>query len=304
MKKPKLPPLNALRAFEATARHLSVKIAAEELCVSPGAVSQMLKGLELKLGVTLFKRTNRRVFLTDAGQNFLPPVHSAFRQISDATARVATVSETGTLTVSMTASFASSWLVPRLKQFRLEYPEIDLQIHTGKALVDFNRDGVDAAIRHGLGRYQGLRSDRLFAIEVIPVAAPSLVRALGRPCDPAELATWPQIHDAERKDWHLWLRAQGAQMIGPPRGPAFDDSGLILRAALDGQGVALLPAAIVMQEISEGRLVRLADVVWPDAYAYYLLSPEESHGLPKVAAFRDWILKTAQPSDASVDQVA
>ena len=156
-----LPPLNALRAFEATARHLSVKNAADELCVTPGAVSQMLKALELHLGVALFRRVNRGIFLTDAGQSYLPPVRNAFRQIAEASGRIAVSAETGILTVSVTPFFAAAWLVPRLKAFQDANPEIDLRVLTDKGLVDFSRDGVDVAVRHGLGRYPGLRSERL-----------------------------------------------------------------------------------------------------------------------------------------------
>lgn len=152
-----LPPLNALRAFEAAARHLSVKNAADELCVTPGAVSQMLKTLEMHLGVALFKRVNRGIFLTDVGQDYLPAVRNAFRQIAEATRRVAVPTDTSVLTVSTTPSFAAAWLVPRLKEFQGAHPEIDLQVLTGKGLVDFSRDSVDVAVRHGLGRYPGPR---------------------------------------------------------------------------------------------------------------------------------------------------
>ena len=136
----KLPPLNALRAFEATARHLSVKNAADELCVTPGAVSQLLKALELHLGVKLFHRVNRGIFLTDAGQGYLPPVRNAFRQIADASGRIAVSADTSLLTVSVTPFFAAAWLVPRLKEFQDAHPDIDLQVVTSNALVDFSRD--------------------------------------------------------------------------------------------------------------------------------------------------------------------
>jgi LysR family transcriptional regulator, glycine cleavage system transcriptional activator len=290
---PKLPPLNALRAFEATARHLSVKHAADELCVTPGAVSQMLKALELHLGVKLFRRVNRGIFLTDAGQGYLPPVRNAFRQIADASRRVAVSADTGVLTVSVTPFFAAAWLVPRLKDFQDAHPDIDLQVVTSNALVDFARDGVDVAVRHGLGRYPGLYSERVVAVEIVPVAAPTLVARLGKPTSAAEMTRWPHVHDADRKGWHLWFQAQGIDEIGPPRGPAFDDSGLLLKAVLAGQGAGLLPAAMVALELAEGRLVKLADVVLLDEFAYYLVYPQSSRERPKVAAFRAWIINAA-----------
>jgi LysR family glycine cleavage system transcriptional activator len=289
----RLPPLNALRAFEATARHLSVKNAADELCVTPGAVSQMLKALELHLGVKLFQRVNRGIFLTDAGQDYLPPIRNAFRQIVEATRRIAASADTRILTVSVTPSFAAAWLVPRLKDFQDAYPDIDLQVISSKALVDFSRDGVDVAVRHGLGQYPGLRSERIFAVELVPVAAPALAARLGAPAAAAELTRWPHVHDGERKDWHLWFQAQGIDEIGPPRGPAFDDASLLLKAVVAGQGAGLLPAAMAARDLAEGRLVKLADVVWPEAYAYYLVYPEVSREPPKVTAFRTWILSAA-----------
>jgi LysR family glycine cleavage system transcriptional activator len=290
----KLPPLNALRAFEATARHLSVKNAAEELCVTPGAVSQMLKALELHLGVKLFQRVNRGIFLTDAGQGYLPPVRNAFRQIAEATRRITVSADSGILTVSVTPFFAAAWLVPRLKEFQDTHPDIDLQVVTSNALVDFSRDGVDVAVRHGLGRYPGLRSERVVAVEIVPVAAPALVAKFGMPASPAELTRWSHVHDAERKGWHLWFQSQGIDEIGAPRGPAFDDSGLLLKAVLTGQGAGLLPAALVAPDLAEGRLVKLADVVLLEAFAYYLVYPDASHDQPKVAAFRRWILDAAK----------
>ncbi|EKF20632.1 transcriptional regulator GcvA [Nitratireductor pacificus] len=285
-----LPPLNALRAFEATARHLSVKNAAAELCVTPGAVSQMLKTLELHLGTKLFHRVNRGILLTEAGQSYLPPVRNAFRQVAEATQRIATATDT-TLTVSVTPFFAATWLVPRLKRFQDAHPDIDLRVLTNSALANFSRDGVDVAVRHGLGRYPGLHSHRVLVVEIVPVAAPSLVGERGRPTSATDLIHWPHIHDAERKGWHLWFQAQGVENIPAPRGPSFDDSSLLLKAVLSGQGAGLLPAAMIETELKEGRLMRLADTALLDEFAYYLVYPAASHIQPKIAAFRSWILE-------------
>jgi LysR family glycine cleavage system transcriptional activator len=294
-----LPPLNALRAFEATARHLSVKNAADELCVTSGAVSQLVKTLEQHLGVQLFRRVNRGVFLTDAGQAYLPPVRNAFRQISDATQKVAVPAETGLLTVSATPFFASAWLVPRLKSFQDAHPDIDLQVLTSNALADFSRDGVDVAIRHGMGQYPGLASQRVLTVEMVPVAAPALVVEHGKPKKPADLLRWPRVNDADRKGWRLWFEAQGIEDAGPARGPSFDDAGLLLQAVLAGQGAALLPAAMMAPEIAQGRLVQLSKVTWLEDFAYYLVCPEGSRDRPKVAAFRDWLLGAVRQKSAS-----
>jgi LysR family glycine cleavage system transcriptional activator len=296
----RLPPLNALRAFEATARHLSVKNAADELCVTPGAVSQMLKTLERHLGITLFRRVNRGIFLTDAGQLYLPPIRNAFRHIAEATTRVAGSAGTCGLTVSVTSFFATAWLVPRLNSFQDAYPDMDLRVVTGNALADFTRDGVDVAIRHGLGRYQGLHSERLLAVEIVPVAAPDLVAKLGVPDGPEALTRWPLVHDAERKGWHLWFEAQSVFANSFSRGPSFDDPGLLVKAVLAGQGAGLLPAAMVASDVAAGRLVRLADVALLGDFAYYLVYPEASHERANVAAFRSWILGAASDArDAS-----
>lgn len=286
----KLPPLNALRAFEAAARHLSVKAAAEELCVTPGAVSQMLKVLEQHLGVRLFVRVNRGIFLTDAGRDYLPPVRNAFRQITEASKRVANSADNGVLTVSATSFFASAWLVPRMASFRDVHPEIDLQIVTSNALVDFSRSGIDVAFRHGHGRYPGLRSDHVLSVEMVPVAARALVERLGLPTSPADLASWPKVQDADRKGWSLWLQAQNLAETVLPLGPSFDDTGLLLQGVIAGLGAGLLPAAMVAPDIEAGRLLQLAEETHIEAFAYYLVYPEANAAQPKIAAFREWVL--------------
>ncbi len=286
----KLPPLNALKAFEAAARHLSVKAAAEELFVTPGAVSQMLKTLEAHLGVKLFERVNRGIYLTPAGRDYLPAIRNAFRQIAEASRRVAASKEGGLLTVSVTPFFASAWLVPRMKSFQDMHPDIDLQIVTSSALVDFSRSGVDVAVRHGLGRYAGLRSDRVVTVEMAVVAAPSLVARFGLPAGAEDLMRWPHVHDAERKGWSLWFEANGIEEIRAPRGPSFDDSSLLLKAVLTGQGAGLLPAAMITGEIEGGQLVQLLEATHMEDFAYYLVCPEITRNDPKIAAFREWIL--------------
>ncbi|WP_343228888.1 LysR substrate-binding domain-containing protein [Rhizobium redzepovicii] len=172
-------------------------------------------------------------------------------------------------------------------------PGSDLQILTNGALVDFSRDGVDLAVRHGVGRYPGLRSYRVVSVEMVPVAAPSLVEHLGMPELSDELTRWPQVHDADRKGWSLWFQAQGIDEIEVPRGPSFNDSSLLLSAVIAGQGAGLLPAAMVALDVNEGRLVKLAKPTHMETFAYYLVYPEEKHSNLKVSALRDWILGAA-----------
>lgn len=284
----RLPPLNALRAFEATARHLSVKSAASELNVTPGAVSQMIKVLERHLGLKLFRRAGRGVFLTDAGHAYWLAIRNALRQIADASVGLSAAVETGELVVSVPPFFASAWLVPRLKNFQETHPSIDLKIVASKELADFARERIDIAIRHGLGKYPGLVTERLFAVELIPVASPSLLAEWGAP-DVAALVAWPLLHDAERKDWALWFQAQGESGTDVLRGPSFNDSSLLLEAALAGQGAALLPAMMVARYLDERRVVRLAEAPWPRDFAYYVVYPERAPLSPKRAEFRDWL---------------
>ncbi|MDH6234515.1 LysR family glycine cleavage system transcriptional activator [Mesorhizobium soli] len=250
----------------------------------------MIRVLEENLGVKLFERVTRGIFLTDAGRDYLPSIRNAFRQIADASERIAGQVESGLLTVSATPFFASAWLVPRLSSFREALPDIDLQIVTSNALVDFSRSEVDVAIRHGMGRYPGLRSDRVVTVEMIAVATPNLIERLGFPDRPSDLARWPQVHDSERKGWSLWFETHNASEWTEVRGPSFDDSGLLLKAVLAGQGAGLLPAALVQDDLRDGRLVQLFPSANMEEFAYYLVCPNNKQSQPKIAAFRDWIL--------------
>ncbi|NLR99870.1 transcriptional regulator GcvA [Rhizobium sp. P38BS-XIX] len=286
----RLPPLNALKAFEAAARHLSIKRAAEELCVTPGAVSQLIKVLEEYLNVKLFERVTRGIYLTDAGRDYLPSIRNAFRQIGEASERIVAQADSRLLTISATPFFASAWLIPRLASFRSAQPDIDLQIVTSTALVDFSRSDVDIAIRHGMGRYPGLQSDHVVTGEIIAIAAPALVANLGQPEKPSDLTRWPLVHDSERKAWDLWFETHGVLERTTVRGPSFDDSGLLLRAVLAGQGAGLLPAALVEEELRDGRLSQLFPPKRMEDFAYYLVCPDNRRNQPKIVAFRDWIL--------------
>jgi LysR family transcriptional regulator, glycine cleavage system transcriptional activator len=290
----RLPPLNALKAFDAAARHLSVKMAAEELCVTPGAVSQMLKSLESHLGVKLFERVTRGIYLTDSGRDYLPPIRNALRQIAEASRRIAApASATGVLTVSVTPFFAAAWLVPKMKSFQDAHPDIDLQVIASGTLADFAREGIDVSVRHGLGRYAGLRSDRVAAVEMVAVAAPSLLAGRGLPAAPADLVDWPKVHDAERKAWAAWYAANSVKDDKPPRGPSFNDTGLLLKAIQAGHGAGLLPAGMIASQLADGTLVQLLEARQIEAFAYYLVCPEGTQDQPKIAAFREWMLQSA-----------
>jgi LysR family glycine cleavage system transcriptional activator len=289
---PSLPPLNGLRAFEAAARHLSMKDAATELSVTPGAVSQLVRGLEQRLRTQLFLRRNRSLVLTEAGLGYFASIRHAFRQISEATRRLQAIPNAGVLTVSAPPAFAASWLVPRLGGFRTLHADIELNVTTTRRLTNF-ADGVDVAIRHGLGRYPGLRCDRIVSITMVPVCSPGLLASLAkRPHQPADLRDLPLLHDAERQDWALWFQAQG---VGEPghavsRGISFDDQMLQLRGAASGQGIALVTEALARSELDRGSLVRVLDVAWPQEFSYWLVGPRATAEQPKIVAFREWLI--------------
>lgn len=292
---PTLPPLNALRAFEATARHLSMKRAGEELGVTPGAVSQLVRLLEERVAVRLFERSHRRLRLTEAGQAYAAPLRHAFRQIAEAT-RALPQAGGGKLTVSAPPAFAISWLVPRLGRFRAAHQEIALRISTSRGLSNFTEDGVDMAIRHGLGRYKGLLCDRIAAISTIPVCSPGFLAGLpAPPRHPADLARLRLLHDADREEWPLWFRAHGVADAGPAAldGISFDDQTLLIRAAASGHGVALVTDTLARAELDAGSLVQVLDGGWPQEFAYWLVTPRATAERPPVAAFRAWILGEA-----------
>jgi LysR family glycine cleavage system transcriptional activator len=295
-----LPPLNALRAFEATARHLSMKEAAVELSVTPGAISQLVRGLEQRLGTPLFRRNNRALVLTEAGQSYFTPIRHAFRQIAEATRRLQAAPNAGVLTVSAPPAFAESWLVPRLGTFRAQHAAIELNIATTRRLANFIADGVDVAIRHGLGSYPGLRCDRIATIAMIPVCSRRFIAALPhRPRTPADLLHLSLLHDAERQDWALWFQAQGVTDVGhtASTGISFDDQMLLIRAAASDQGIALVTETLARRELDLGNLLRVLDVAWPQEFAYWLVCPRPTAEQPKIVAFRDWLIsERARPA--------
>ena len=291
---PGLPPLHALRAFEAAARHLSMKEAAAELSVTPGAVSQLVRGLEQRLGTQLFRRGNRSLVLTEAGQNYFAPIRHAFRQIGEATRRLRALPNAGVLTVSAPPAFAASWLVPRLGRFRARHADIELNIATTRGLANFAADGVDVAIRHGLGRYPGpaLRPHRQHRHDTgVQSATAGLARRSGAAM-PADLLGLPLLHDAERQDWALWFQAQGVADLGhaASSGISFDDQTLLIRAAASDQGIALVTETLARPELEQGSLVRVLDVAWPQEFSYWLVCPRATADQPKIVAFRDWLL--------------
>ncbi|WP_113553033.1 transcriptional regulator GcvA [Rhizobiales bacterium] len=288
-----LPSLASLRAFEATARHLSVTKAAQELNVTPGAVSLQVRELEQALAVTLFERRPRQLALTEDGSTYFTTLRRAFRMMREATEELTARKRAPVLTVSCTPTFAAQWLVPRIGAFELQVPGIDVRISTTNRLTDFNSDGVDIAIRHGLGRYDGLVSERLIDDDPVPVLHPAL-RARNPLDMPGELAAHVLLHDVHRQDWRLWLDAAGADGVDAGRGPVFVNSNGAIEAAKAGDGVALVRLSLVTRELAEGVL----EAPFPEGVmtglAYHLVYPPAALDRPPVTAFRAWIIEQAR----------
>lgn len=293
-----LPPLNALRAFEAAARHLSFTRAAAELNVTPAAIGHQIKALEDRLGVSLFHRLTRALRLTEAGQAALPALSQGFDRLASGVEQMRAHSESGVLTISVSPSFGALWLVPRLERFRRQHPDIEIRIDGTDRLVDVAHGDADVALRYGPGGYVGVRVDYLFGQRNMPVCSPALLDG-GRPLrDPHDLRYHTLLHVEWSKaeaTWRMWLLAAGLEDIDPNRGPRFTMETMAVQAALDGQGVALLGNVLVADELSAGRLVQpfAPSLSKPLSFSYYLVSPNEAS--PKVSVFRKWLL---QESDA------
>lgn len=295
-----LPPLSALRAFEAAARLESFSKAAEELNVTPAAISHQIHALEEDLGVQLFRRLNRQVELTPSARVLLPGLTEAFAGIRGAVRRLRAHNDTGTLTVTASPSFAAKWLVLRLHRFQENWPEIDVRISASDEVVDLHRGDFDIAIRYGAGRYPGLDVELLLRNEVFPACSPRLLQD-GPPLRaPEDLANHALIHDqaADRDPlaptWAMWLKAAGAAGVVPASGLTFSGTHLALDAAIAGHGVVLAYSSIAAGDIAAGRLVRLFSLALPDLFAYYIVTAPGALERPKIRAFRDWLRHEAE----------
>jgi len=296
-----LPSLNGLRAFEAVARKGSIREAASELFVTPGAVSQQVKVLEEALGASLFRRHKRGLILTEQGAALYPVLTEAFQSMALAINRLRENEREGPLTVSVLSSFASKWLVPRLGRFRGIHPEIDVRISATNLLTDFGRDDVDMSIRLGQGEYPGLRSDFLLAEPLYPVCSPRLLERDPPLRHPEDLRHFTLLHDENPMEWQMWLKAHGVEGIDATRGPVFNDASMVLQLAIDGQGVAMTRGELAEDDLEQGRLVKPFDLTIPYRFAYWVVCPEASADRPKIVAFREWILAEAHRGRHTVE---
>ncbi len=290
----RLPPLNALRAFEAGARHLSFTRAADELHVTQAAVSHQVKALEEYLGVALFRRMTRRLALTEAGRVLLPVVSDAFERIADTAERLRDDAEERGLTVSLTPSFGARWLGQRLGRFWAQHPDIDLKLHHSRRLADFRREEVDMAVRWGCGEWPGLAAEFLMRAGFTPVCSPVLLEGPHPLRRPADLVHHTLLHEEDYEDWAQWLMVAKVEGVDARRGPVIDDPSMLDRATLEGQGVALGRTALIGEHLAAGRLVRPFSLDLETDYAYYLVYPPQALVRPRVKAFRDFVLAEAE----------
>ena len=307
-----LPPLNALRAFEAVARHLSFTKAAAELNVTRAAISHQIKYLEDFLGFVLVERKNRSILLSKGAEAALPKLRMAFDSLAEAVHLMRGEKQTESLTVVTTTSFASKWLVPRLHRFSRRHPDIDMQIKGDASLVDtdihpeqgmemfFRSHAVDIMIRFGLGHYAGCQAEKLFNVSAVPLCSTTLTDALHpHPLGiPQDLTFHTLLHDdtdyVGHPSWERWLTAQNITGINPHRGLHFNQVALAMEAAIDGQGVLLSLKALAEMDIDAGRLCVPFDFEIPLEQAYYVIRPTQPVASRRaVQVFLDWLREEA-----------
>ena len=290
-------PLAALRAFEAAARHVSYSRAAEELNLTHGAISFQMRVLKEELGVDLFKRSGRRMVLTPEGQRLFGYVRDGFTRLEQGMDDVRASRRSQMLTVSVHPGLASYWVIPRLGDFQRRHPEIDVSLLPNITLVDFSRDDVDMALRYGPGHWPGVDAVKLMDEEIFPVCSPRF-NGGGLPKAPRDLAKVPLLRDA-RQPWSDWFKSIELDLAEPERGPLYTEPSLVLQAAIAGQGVALARGALARPAIEAGHLVRLFPRGARARFSYYIVYPPAAASIPRVVAFRDWLLDQAGESETN-----
>ena len=290
--RPRLPPLNALKAFEAAARHESFTRAAEELCVTQGAVSHQVKALEAEFAIKLFNRERQRLIITEAGRDYLAVVRDALDWIAVGTERLLQRQNAGVLTVSTSPDFAAKWLVHRLGHFAEAHSTIDLRVSATMHHVDFAREDVDMAVRHGDGNWPGLDAVELSAEQLFAVCSPKLLsgRRLGKPAD---ILKFPLLHLDSRADWRKWLQAVGISDANVKHGPVLNRASMVIDAAINGQGIALARTTLAAWDLLNGRLVRPFPESLRLSKTYWIVCPKATSKVPKIVTFRGWLLAEA-----------
>lgn len=290
-----LLPLNALRVFDAAARHLSFKNAADELAVTPAAVSQQIRALEDYLGVVLFKRHARSLELTEEAANALPALRQGFERFEESVRILQAAQGSNALTLSVAPAFASKWLVPRIERFLALRSDMDVRILASTDLVNFSEENIDLAIRYGAGEYPDLHVEKLIEEQVFPVCNPALLDGPDGLKNAGDLSRFTLIHDdssiadPSNPSWAMWLQAAGVANVNGGRGLHFNQSNLAIEAAVAGKGVALAKRTLAQADLDAGRLVRPFAGGQAVGFAYYMVAPEPQWRQHKVQAFINWL---------------
>jgi LysR family glycine cleavage system transcriptional activator len=288
----RLPPLTSIKAFEAAARHSNFKSAAQELHVTPGAVSLQIRQLEEWLGAPLFNRSGKNLELSAKGKAYLPELTAALNLLANATEQLMGDGVAGPLRLTVLPSFAQQWLLPRLGQFKAAYPDIELILDTSPESKELGSQQFDLAIRSGTGRWRGMHSELIAHESLVPMCSPQLLNGKLRLSTPADLLHAPLLHDAPKDGWPRWFAAQALPAVadGDCKGYRFDDSGLLLQAAANGLGIALGRHFLARDLLKAGTLVTLFPDGIPNDYSYWLVYPQATAKPARIQAFRDWLM--------------
>ena len=291
----RLPPLNALRSFEAAARHESFTRAAEELCVTQGAVSQQVRTLEAELGLKLFNRERQRLKITEAGRDYLMVIREALDSIAAGTERLRQRQSSRVLTVSTSPDFAAKWLVHRLDRFSEAHPGLDIRVSAAMHHADFVRDDIDVAVRHGDGNWPGLDATCLCSEQIFAICSPQLLTGRNRLTQPSDVLKWPLLRlDHQQTAWKRWFALAGVTAPETLRGPILDRASLIIDAAIDGQGIALARTTLAAWDLISRRIVGPFDVSWRPTNTYWIVCPRATAKAAKICRFREWLLAEAR----------
>jgi LysR family glycine cleavage system transcriptional activator len=295
--------LNALRAFEASARHQSFSAAANELNVTPAAVGQLVRTLEDWLGTPLFHRSSSgrvRLVATEAAERALPDIRAGFDRLTLGLEKLKEGSISGVLTVTVSPAFAAKWLLPRIDSFHSAWPDTDVRLDTNLRAVDFVSQRIDIGVRYGAGEWAGLVAEKLMEEEVYPVCSPSLLGKFSKLQNLESLTKQTLIHDLSMDShtgfptWETWLKKAGLAEVSTSRGMKINNSAAVLQAAIDGQGIALARSVMARDDVAAGRLVRLfPEIKFESALAYYVVYRQECANLPRLKAFRDWLFEVS-----------
>ena len=297
----RLPPLNSLKAFEAAARLMSFQKAAEELFVTPSALSYQIRQLEEHLQIPLFERLNRAVMLTEAGERLYPGIHEGLERFQGAVRSVGRTVQSNVLVVSSGPAFAAKWLAPRVYKFVDQFPEIELRIAANLRLTDFNVDEVDCALRFGGGDYPDLYSEPLFTEAMVPLISPKVLERFGGTLDEKVMREMTLLHDDSSylvkkaaAGWGEWLKRMDYGSINPEKGPRFNHADHGLDAAVDGAGIVLGRLSIAMRDIKSGRLVAPFKEYIGSQLGFHFVVPKNGLEQPRIAGFRQWLLKESE----------